>query len=654
MNHPAELTTMDPPLIRGKHDFATLTDLVCGIVERRTPRWWWLAFAVAGLVCLLGGLMTVYVVSTGIGIWGLNQPVGWAFDITNFVFLIGIGHAGTLISAILYLFRQRWRSSLNRFAEAMTLFYVACAALFVMIHLGRAWLFWYLAPLPNANAIYPNYRSPLSWDFAAVATYATVSTLFWYDGLIPDFASLRDRGVGPLRHRIYGLLALGWRGSARHWHNYESAYLMLAGLATPLVLSVHSIVSFDFATSVIPGWHATIFPPYFVTGAIFSGLSMVIILIVPLRILCGLTDVVTTRHLEAMTKLVLASGLLLGYGYLVEVANAWYSGNLYEQYLFRNRMTGPYAWCYWTMIACNVVVPQLFWFHWFRTAPSAMFALAMLITVGMWFERFVIVVTSLHRDYLPSSWGMFYPTWVDIVQMLGGFGLFATAFLLFIRFVPMVALSELKAISPLADPHRPGAAGPELPGEPGAAASLPPGTASRGPVFGMLARFRGPAELLAAVERLRAAGYRRIDAYSPFPVHEVDRALGLGRSKVPLFALVGGLVGLAFAQWIQWYQSAVAYPLVVGGKPLNSVEAFVPITFETTVLYAAFGAIAGMLLLNGLPRLYHPVFRGRSFARATDDGFFVTVEARDPKFHPSETPALLAAAGGTEIELLDP
>jgi Ni/Fe-hydrogenase subunit HybB-like protein len=653
MNPPADPTTMDLPLIQGEHGFAALTDLVCGLVERRAPRWWWLAFAVSGFICLLGALMAVYVVSTGIGIWGLNQPVGWAFDITNFVFLIGIGHAGTLISAILFLFRQKWRSSLNRFAEAMTLFYVACAALFVMIHLGRAWLFWFLVPAPSANQIYPNYRSPLSWDFAAVATYATVSTLFWYYGLIPDFASLRDRGVGAFRQRVYGLFALGWRGSGRHWHNYESAYLMLAGLATPLVVSVHSIVSFDFATSVIPGWHATIFPPYFVTGAIFSGLAMVIILIVPLRILCGLTDLVTPRHLESMTKLVLAAGLVLGYGYLVEVANAWYSGNPYEQYLFRNRMTGPYAWCYWTMIACNVLVPQLFWFRWFRTTPWAMMVVAMLITVGMWFERFVIVVTSLHRDYLPSSWGMFYPTWVDIVQMLGGFGLFATAFLLFIRFVPMVALSELKAISPQADPHRPSAAWSEPEGEPSVAARLPAGGVPGGPVFGALARFRGPAELLAAVERLHAAGYRRFDAYSPFPVHGLDRALGLGRSKVPLFALAGGLFGLAFAQWIQWYQSAVAYPLVVGGKPLNSVAAFVPITFETLVLYASFGAIGGMLFLNGLPRLYHPVFRGRSFARATNDGFFVTVEARDPRFEPRDTAALLAALGGADIELLE-
>ncbi|HEV3168454.1 MAG TPA: quinol:electron acceptor oxidoreductase subunit ActD [Isosphaeraceae bacterium] len=647
MNTHHDPSAGEPRLIEGGQDFASLTNLVCGLVERRAPLWWWIGLLICGSLCALGGLMTIYVISTGIGIWGMNSPVGWAFDITNFVFWVGIGHAGTLISAILFLFRQKWRSSLNRFAEAMTLFAVACAGLFVTIHLGRAWMFWYLVPAPSANQIYPNYRSALSWDFAAVATYATVSTLFWYFGLIPDLASLRDRAAGRVRQTIYGLLALGWRGSGRHWHNYETAYLLLAGLATPLVVSVHTIVSFDFATSVIPGWHATIFPPYFVTGAIFSGLSMVIALIVPLRVLCGLKDLVTTRHLENMCKLVLATGLLLSYGYLLELANAWYSGNAYEQFVFRNRMTGPYAPCYWTMVLCNVVIPQLFWFRWFRTTPWAMFVVAILVNVGMWFERFVIVVTSLHRDYLPSSWGMFYPTWVDLAQLVGGFGLFLTPFLLFIRFVPMVALSEVKAILPEADQRHP--AKPDLEAE---AAQITQTDASPGPLFGAIARFRGPRELRAAIEQLRAAGFQQIDTYSPFPVHGIGTALGLGRSKAPFFALAGGFFGLCFAQWIQWFQSAVAYRLITGGKPINSPESFVPITFETMILYAAFGSVASMLILNGLPRLYHPVFRGRSFARASDDGFFLTIEARDPKFDTRETPTWLASAGGTEIELL--
>jgi len=653
MNTRVDTLASPQPLVAGNHDFNTLTDLVCGLVERRAPLWWWIALAICGSLCALGGLMTVYVISTGIGIWGMNEPVGWAFDITNFVFWVGIGHAGTLISAILFLFRQKWRSSLNRFAEAMTLFAVACAGLFVTIHLGRVWVFWYLVPAPSANAIYPNYRSPLSWDFAAVATYATVSTMFWYYGLIPDFATLRDRATGWLRQHIYGLVALGWRSSGRHWHNYETGYLMLAGLATPLVVSVHTIVSFDFATSVIPGWHSTIFPPYFVTGAIFSGLAMVITLIVPLRILCGLKDLVTTRHLENMCKLILATGMLMGYGYLIEAANAWYSGNPYELYLCRNRAAGPYAWCYWTMIMCNVIFPQLFWLRWFRTTPWAMFVVAVLVNLGMWIERFVIVVVSLHRDYLPSSWGMFYPTLIDVLQLVGGFGLFATPFLLFIRFIPMVALSEVKACLPEADPHH----SPHHHDEPDRDLDPMDFPSSRSdgtsPVYGALATFDGPAELLGAAQKIRAAGYYRFDTYSPFPIHGMDKAMGLRRSKVPLFTLAGGLFGLGFAYWIQWFQSVVAYPLITGGKPLNSPEAFVPISFETTILYAAFGAVGGMLLLNGLPRLYHPVFRARSFARATNDGFFLLVEASDPNFEPHETSALLQAVAGTEVELLE-
>ena len=637
----------EPALIGGEHSFASLTNLVCGLVERPTPRWWWVAFVIAGSMCALGGFTCVYLITTGIGVWGMNSPVGWAFDITNFVFWVGIGHAGTLISAILFLFRQRWRSSLNRFAEAMTLFAVACAGLFVTIHLGRVWVFWYLIPAPNVNQIYPNYRSPLSWDFAAVATYATVSTMFWYYGLIPDLASLRDRATGPIRRFIYGLLALGWRGSGRHWHNYETGYLMLAGLATPLVVSVHTIVSFDFATSVIPGWHTTIFPPYFVTGAIFSGLAMVITLIVPLRVLCGLKDLVTTKHLENMCKLILVTSLLLTYGYLIELANAWYSGNVYEQFVFSNRMTGPYAICYWTMIACNVIVPQAFWFRWFRTTPKAMLCVAILVNVGMWFERFVIIVTSLHRDYLPSSWGMFYPTWVDIGQMIGGFGLFLTPFLIFLRFLPMVALSEVKAMLPQADPHHPTESDySQLDNYPG------PSEVPIGPLYGVLARFSGPAELLAAVQQLRRSGYDRIDTYSPFPVHGMEKALGLSRSKVPWFTLVGGIFGMCFAHFIQWYQSTVGYPLITGGKPLNSFEAFVPISFETTILYAAFGSVGAMLLLNGLPRLFHPVFRGRTFSRASDDGFFLTIESRDPNFDRHGIPAQLALAGGTDVEFI--
>jgi hypothetical protein len=427
---------------------------------------------------------------------------------------------------------------------------------------------------------------------------------------------------------------------------------MLAGLATPLVVSVHTIVSFDFATSIQPGWHSTIFPPYFVTGAIFSGLAMVITLLVPLRRLCGLQDVITVNHLQNMAKLILATSLIIGYAYATELFMAWYAGNPFEQYTFRNRLLGPYGWCFWTMVACNVLIPQLLWFRGVRTRPWALFFLSLFVNVGMWFERFVIVTTSLHRDFLPGSWKMFYPTWVDYVQLVGGFGLFTTLFLIFIRFLPMVAISEVKACLPAADPHHGSGHGEAITGERFAAHPVtdvrPTGSSS----FGILARYGSPGQLLAAARRLRGAGYRYLDTYSPFPIHGMERALRLPRSKVPVFVFVGGAIGVLFAQWVQYVESAVGYRLIVDGKPLNSPEAFVPISFETMILYAAIGAVLGMLLVNGLPRFYHPVFRGTSFPRATDDGFFLSVESRDAMFDRRETPALLGSLGASEIEYL--
>jgi molybdopterin-containing oxidoreductase family membrane subunit len=381
--------------------------------------------------------------------------VAWAWDITNFVFWIGIGHAGTLISAILFLLRQKWRTSINRAAEAMTIFAVICAGLFPLIHVGRVWLGWWLLPLPNANSIWPQFRSPLLWDVFAVSTYFTVSLLFWYMGLIPDLAVMRDRAKTKIRQLLYGLGALGWTGSNRHWSNYEKAYLLLAGLSTPLVLSVHSIVSFDFAVSQVPGWHTTIFPPYFVAGAVFSGFGMVLTLLVPLRSMCHLEDVITTRHVELMGKVVLATGSMVGYAYGMEFFIAWYGGNPYELYAFKNRAFGPYWWAYWIMVTCNVVSPQLFWFKKIRTNMVYVFILSIFVNIGMWFERFVIIVTSLHRDYLPANWAYFTPTWVDIWTLVGTFGLFMTLFLLFMRFLPMIAISEVKGVTPQADPHHP-------------------------------------------------------------------------------------------------------------------------------------------------------------------------------------------------------
>lgn len=447
-------TSNDPrqraPLALGDASLASITDKVSRIAERpRPPLAWYVAFAVSSTVTavlLLGG--AAYLIGVGVGVWGNNVPVGWGWDITNFVFWIGIGHAGTLISAILFLLRQRWRTSINRFAEAMTLFAVACAGIYPAIHVGRVWVIYWLAPYPNQMALWPNFRSPLVWDMVAVSTYGTVSLLFWYLGMIPDLATFRDRATGTWRKLAYGIFALGWRGSGRQWHRYERAYLLLAALATPLVLSVHSVVSFDFAVAQIPGWHSTIFPPYFVAGAIFSGFAMVVTLMVPARAFFGLKDLVTIRHLENMNKVILATGCMVGYAYGIEFFIAWYGGNPYEQFVFINRALGPYWWAYWTMIFCNVVVPQVFWFRKIRTTPWMMVIACILVNVGMWFERFVIVVTSLSRDFLPSSWGYFKPTWVDIGMFVGSFGLFFTLFLLFCRYLPMVAMAEVKAVLP--------------------------------------------------------------------------------------------------------------------------------------------------------------------------------------------------------------
>lgn len=442
------------PLVTGRQTFGSVTETVCRIAEQtRPPKAWYIAFAVA--VSWLGvlGAMLAYLISEGIGVWGNNIPVAWAFDIVNFVFWVGIGHAGTLISAVLFLFRQKWRTSINRFAEAMTIFAVCCAAIFPGVHVGRPWLAYWLFPFPNQMDIWPQFRSPLLWDVFAVGTYATTSLLFWYFGLIPDLATLRDRSKGKLRYYLYGIFSLGWKGGNRAWHRYEKAYALLAAIATPLVLSVHSVVSFDFAVSQVPGWHTTIFPPYFVAGAIFGGFAMVVLLMVPARQWFGLKDLVTMRHLENMNKIILLTGSVVGYAYASEFFIAWYGGNDYEQFQFIDRAFGPYAWAYWTMVSCNVLSPQLFWFKKLRRSIPVMLLVATLVTIGMWFERFVIIVISLHRDFLPSSWGYFVPSPVDLLTLAGSFGLFFTLFLLFCRFLPMISMAEVKAIMPQAHSH---------------------------------------------------------------------------------------------------------------------------------------------------------------------------------------------------------
>lgn len=422
---------------------------VSEIVEGRTPPWWYAAFGVTSALALVCFAMLGYLVATGVGVWGNNHPVGWAWDITNFVFWIGIGHAGTLISAILFLTRQKWRTSINRAAEAMTLFAVICAAIYPLLHVGRPWMQWFLVPVPNANGIWQNFRSPLMWDAFAVGAYFTVSVLFWYTGLIPDLATLRDRATSKARKLIYGIAALGWRGGNRQWRNYEAAYLVLAGLSTPLVLSVHSVVSFDFAAAVLPGWHATIFPPYFVAGAIYGGFAMVLAILIPARaIYRPLGELITPDHLDKMCKVLLFTGSLVAYSYAMEMFTAWYGGNPFERAAFWYRAFGPYWWAYWITVLCNVLAPQLFWFRPLRRSAPWIFVIVLFPNVGMWFERFVIVATTLARDFVPSAWGLFHPTLADVLTFAGTFGVFGTLFLLFIRFLPMVCMFEVKAALP--------------------------------------------------------------------------------------------------------------------------------------------------------------------------------------------------------------
>jgi molybdopterin-containing oxidoreductase family membrane subunit len=439
------------PLIAPGHTVATVTDKISAVVLRRTPRWWYAAFGASFLLVMLLFYAIAHLFTRGTGIWGVNIPVGWGWAIINFVWWIGIGHAGTLISAVLLLLGQKWRTSINRFAEAMTLFAVACAALYPILHLGRPWVFYWLFPYPNTMAVWPQFRSPLVWDVFAISTYGTISLLFWYVGLIPDLAALRDRTSGRVARIVYGIFAMGWRGSAKHWHNYEAAYLLLAGLATPLVVSVHTIVSFDFSTSLVPGWHTTIFPPYFVAGAIYSGFAMVMTLTIPLRSVFGLEDFITSRHLQNMAKVMLATGLVVAYGYAMEIFISWYGANPYEEFVIVNRMTGPYRVYFWALIVCNVVIPQLLWMRRVRSSAAALFVISIIVNVGMWLERYIIVVTSLHRDYLPSAWDMYGGTRWDIATFVGTIGLFLALLFLFIRFLPMISIFEMRSMVPEAE-----------------------------------------------------------------------------------------------------------------------------------------------------------------------------------------------------------
>ena len=635
-------------LIGPGHSFRSITEKITGVVLTRvTPKSWFVGLAIGFVLLMVFFFAVGQLFLRGVGIWGINQPVGWGFDITNLVWWIGIGHAGTLISAILFLFRQEWRTSINRFAEAMTLFAVSCALLFPVLHLGRPWLAYWIFPYPNTFDLWPQFRSPLVWDAFAISTYALVSLMFWFVGLIPDLAAMRDKAENRWLRYIYGLLALGWRGAAHHWQRYDTAYMLLAALATPLVVSVHSVVSFDFAVGVIPGWHSTVFPPYFVAGAIFSGFAMVMTLLIPLRKIYKFEDFITQQHLENMAKVMLATCLFVGYGYLTEGFTAWYSGSGVERFWLFNRSFGPYWWSFWALMLCNILVPQALWSGWVRSKPVLLFIIALIVNAGMWLERYVIIVVSLHRDYLPSSWGMYSGTIWDWATFIGTIGLFLTLIFLFIRVLPMISIFEMRHL--LAETHKHAGTSPvaEAVAVETATPTLAPDPDA--PLYGLMAEFADPETLLAKAQATYAAGYRRLSAYSPFAIAELPAAIGLRPSRLGWLVLVGGIVGAVVGFGMQYYAAVIDYPWNIGGRPLNSWPSFIILTFEMTILFAAGSAVLGMLLRNGLPRPYHAVFNAPRFKFASQDRFFLCVEADDPKFDLVQTRQFLVELGSAEV-----
>jgi molybdopterin-containing oxidoreductase family membrane subunit len=647
-----------PPssIIGPGHTYGSITDKISAIVlTRLAPKSWFLGLIISFALLMMLLYALTYLFSVGVGIWGINIPVGWGVAIITFVWWIGIGHAGTLISAILLLFRQDWRTSINRFAEAMTLFAVACAGLFPLIHLGRPWLAYWIFPYPNTFGLWPQFRSPLVWDAVAIGTYGTVSLMFWFVGLIPDLASLRDRATNVFVRYLFGLLALGWRGSAGHWHRYETAYLLLAALATPLVVSVHSVVSLDFATSLIPGWHTTVFPPYFVAGAIFSGFAMVFALLIPLRKIYRLEDFITLHHLDNMAKIMLATGLVVAYGYLTEGFTAWYSGNPYEQSWLANRSFGPYGPMFWALMLCNVVMPQALWSGWVRSKPILLFLIALVINIGMWLERFVIIIVSLHQDFLPSSWGWYWPTIWDWLTLFGTIGLFLTMIFLFVRLLPMISIFEMRHLLTKTEKPEPIPAleAETFAGRADTSFKAPTSKAktqsAESPLYGLLAEFAEPEVLLDRARRTYAAGYRRLSAYTPFPVEGLSQAIGLRQTRLPLLVLLGGIAGAVGGFFLQYYAAVLDYPWNIGGRPLNSWPSFMIVTFEATVLTAAAVTVVGMLVFNKLPMLYHPVFNAPRFKLASRDRFFLCIKATDPQFDVVETRQFLESLGPEEV-----
>ena len=591
--------------------YHTISEDIARPIEGRASRAWWITFGIT-LLATLWGVWAIWVtLRDGIGAWGLNKSVGWAWDITNFVWWIGIGHAGTLISAVLLLFRQQWRVAINRSAEAMTIFAVLQASIFPILHLGRPWLLHFNLPIPNQyGSLWDNFNSPLLWDVFAIATYFSVSLVFWWVGLLPDFAMLRDRALKPFQKKIYSLLSFGWSGRAKDWQRMEETMLLLAGIATPLVISVHTIVSFDFATSVVSGWHTTIFPPYFVAGAIFSGFAMVSLLLIILRKVCNLEAYITLKHIELMNTVMLVAGSIVAVAYLTEFFMAMRSHSEFEQYVFHNRATGAYAWAFWTMIICNIVLPQLLWLKKLRRSITFSVCVALAVCVGMWFERFVIIVTSLHRGYLPSSWTMFSPTWVDIGIFVGTLGFFFLLFLLYARSFPMIAQAEVKGGRCQVSGNR----------------YQETGVREQESLNSYLLTLNSPEELLDKIKELKSDGKEIQEVYTPFYVHGLAEALGLKRTRLGKATFLYGLIGLFFGCWLTYITMIKDWPMDIGGKPnatfWQNLPAFVPVIFELVVYFAAHLLVISFFIRS---RLYPFKKAENPIKKSSDDKFVIQV-----------------------------
>ena len=594
--------------------YHTISEDIARPIEGRASRAWWIAFGIT-LLATLWGLWAIWVtLRDGIGAWGLNKNVGWAWDITNFVWWIGIGHAGTLISAVLLLFRQQWRVAINRSAEAMTIFAVLQASIFPILHLGRPWLLHFNLPIPNQyGSLWDNFNSPLLWDVFAIATYFSVSLVFWWVGLLPDFAMLRDRAFKPFQKKIYSLLSFGWSGRAKDWQRMEETMLLLAGIATPLVISVHTIVSFDFATSVVSDWHTTIFPPYFVAGAIFSGFAMVSLLLIILRKVCKLEAYITLKHIELMNTVMLVAGSIVAVAYLTEFFMAMCSHSEFEKYVFINRATGAYGWAFWTMIICNIALPQLLWFKKLRRSITFSVCVALVVCVGMWFERFVIIVTSLHRGYLPSSWTMFSPTWVDIGIFVGTLGFFFLLFLLYARSFPMIAQAEVKGGRCQVSGDR--CQGTDVSGQES--------------LNSYLLTLTSPEELLDKIKELKSEGKEFQEVYTPFYVHGLAKALGLKRTRLGKATFLYGLIGLFFGCWLTYFTMIKDWPMDIGGKPnatfWQNLPAFVPVIFELVVYFAAHLLVISFFIRS---RLYPFKKAENPIKKSSDDKFVIQVREK--------------------------